>query len=58
MDAHGRRGHPAALSGRADELVALANLTRYTKEHGAFLATATGLPKLAVQNDLSDACSS
>jgi len=31
---------------------AVANLTRYTKEHGAFLAKATGLPKLAVQNDL------
>ena len=31
---------------------AVANLRRYTKEHGAFLATATGLPKLAVQNDL------
>ena len=31
---------------------AVANLQRYTKEHGAFLAGATGLPKLAVQNDL------
>ena len=31
---------------------AVGNLTRYTKEHGAFLASATGLPKAAVQNDL------
>ena len=31
---------------------AVANLKRYTKVHGAFLATATGLPTLAVQNDL------
>ncbi len=37
---------------KAGQTKAVANLTRYTKEHGAFLAKATGLPKLAVQNDL------
>ena len=31
---------------------AVQNLTTYTKMHGAFLAGATGLPRLAVQNDL------
>lgn len=36
----------------AGQKKAVANLTRYTKEHGALLAGATGLPKLAVQNDL------
>ena len=41
-----------AKKDKAGQTRAVANLTRYTKEHGAFLATATGLPKLAVQNDL------
>ena len=41
-----------AKKDKAGQTKAVANLTRYTKEHGAFLATATGLPKLAVQNDL------
>jgi len=41
-----------AKKDKAGQAKAVANLTRYTKEHGAFLATATGLPKLAVQNDL------
>ncbi len=31
---------------------AVANLRQYTVSFGTFLATATGLPKLAVQNDL------
>ena len=30
----------------------MANLKRYTVEHGKFLAGATGLPTAAVQNDL------
>ena len=34
------------------QATAVANLIRYTKVHGAFLASATGLPTLAVQNDL------
>lgn len=41
-----------AKKDKAGQAKAVANLQRYTKEHGAFLATATGLPKLAVQNDL------
>ena len=41
-----------AKKNKAGQNKAVANLTRYTKEHGAFLAGATGLPKLAVQNDL------
>jgi hypothetical protein len=41
-----------AKKDEAGQMKAVANLTRYTKEHGAFLAKATGLPKLAVQNDL------
>jgi hypothetical protein len=41
-----------AKEDRTGQARAVANLKRYTKEHGAFLATATGLPKLAVQNDL------
>ncbi len=41
-----------AKKDKAGQAKAVANLTRYTKEHGAFLAKATGLPKLAVQNDL------
>jgi len=41
-----------AKKDRTGQARAVANLKRYTKEHGAFLATATGLPKLAVQNDL------
>ena len=41
-----------AKKNKAGQAKAVANLQRYTKEHGAFLATATGLPKLAVQNDL------
>jgi hypothetical protein len=41
-----------AKKDKAGQAKAVANLTRYTKEHGAFLAGATGLPKLAVQNDL------
>jgi len=41
-----------AKNDKAGQAKAVANLTRYTKEHGAFLAKATGLPKLAVQNDL------
>src|SRR5215203_333934 len=30
----------------------MSTVERQSKEHGAFLASATGLPKLAVQNDL------
>ena len=41
-----------AKKDKAGQAKAVANLQRYTKEHGAFLATATGLPTLAVQNDL------
>lgn len=41
-----------AKKDEAGQTKAVANLIRYTKEHGAFLAKATGLPKLAVQNDL------
>lgn len=41
-----------AKKDKAGQAKAVANLKRYTKEHGAFLAKATGLPKLAVQNDL------
>jgi len=41
-----------AKKDKAGQAKAVANLTRYTKAHGAFLAKATGLPKLAVQNDL------
>jgi len=41
-----------AKNDKPGQAKAVANLTRYTKEHGAFLAKATGLPKLAVQNDL------
>ena len=41
-----------AKKDKAGQAKAVANLQRYTKEHGAFLAGATGLPKLAVQNDL------
>ena len=41
-----------AKKDKAGQAKAVASLTRYTKEHGAFLAKATGLPKLAVQNDL------
>lgn len=41
-----------AKKDKTGQAKAVANLKRYTKEHGAFLAKATGLPKLAVQNDL------
>ena len=41
-----------AKQDEAGQAKAVANLKRYTKEHGAFLAKATGLPTLAVQNDL------
>lgn len=41
-----------AKKDKAGQAKAVANLKRYTKEHGAFLAKATGLPTLAVQNDL------
>ena len=41
-----------AKKNKAGQAKAVANLKRYTKEHGAFLAKATGLPTLAVQNDL------
>ncbi len=37
---------------KAGQAKAVANLKRYTVVFGNFLATATGLPKLAVQNDL------
>ncbi|HET7514920.1 MAG TPA: hypothetical protein VFJ60_08970 [Gaiella sp.] len=36
----------------AGQAKAVANLKTYTIRHGDFLATATGLPKLAVRNDL------
>ena len=41
-----------AKKDRAGQTKAVTNLKRYTREHGAFLANATGLPRLAVQNDL------
>jgi hypothetical protein len=41
-----------AQKNKAGQAKAVANLIRYTKVHGAFLASATGLPTLAVQNDL------
>ncbi len=41
-----------AKKDKAGQATAVKNLTTYTKMHGAFLAGATGLPKLAVQNDL------
>ena len=41
-----------AKKDKAGQAKAVANLKHYTKEHGAFLAKATGLPTLAVQNDL------
>jgi hypothetical protein len=41
-----------AKKDKAGQDKAVANLIRYTKIHGAFLASATGLPTLAVQNDL------
>ena len=41
-----------AKKNKAGQAMAVANLKRYTKAHGAFLAKATGLPTLAVQNDL------
>jgi hypothetical protein len=37
---------------KAGQARAVANLQRYTRVFGDFLATATGLPKLAVRNDL------
>ena len=41
-----------AKKDKAGQATAVKNLTTYTKMHGAFLAGATGLPRLAVQNDL------
>jgi hypothetical protein len=41
-----------AKKDKAGQARAVANLKTYTMRHGAFLAGATGLPKLAVQNDL------
>ena len=41
-----------AKKDKAGQAKAVANLKKYTMRHGAFLAGATGLPKLAVQNDL------
>ena len=41
-----------AKKNKAGQAKAVANLKRYTVVFGNFLATATGLPKLAVQNDL------
>ena len=41
-----------AKKDKAGQAKAVANLKRYTVVFGAFLANATGLPKLAVQNDL------
>ena len=41
-----------AKQDRAGQNKAVANLKTYTVRHGEFLAGATGLPKLAVQNDL------
>lgn len=40
-----------AKKDKAGQAKAVANLKRYTVVFGNFLATATGLPKLAVQND-------
>jgi hypothetical protein len=37
---------------KAGQAKAVTNLQQYTKTFGTFLSTATGLPKLAVQNDL------
>ena len=41
-----------AKKNKAAQAKAVANLKRYTVEHGKFLATATGLSVAAVQNDL------
>jgi hypothetical protein len=41
-----------AKKDRAGQNKAVANLKTYTVRHGDFLASATGLPKLAVRNDL------
>ena len=41
-----------AKKDKPGQATAVKNLTTYTKMHGAFLAGATGLPRLAVQNDL------
>ena len=41
-----------AKKDKAAQAKAVANLKRYTVEHGKFLAGATGLPTAAVQNDL------
>jgi hypothetical protein len=41
-----------AKKDKAGQAKAVANLKRYTVVFGNFLASATGLPKLAVQNDL------
>jgi hypothetical protein len=41
-----------AKKDKAAQARAVANLQTYTVKHGDFLATATGLPKLAVRNDL------
>ena len=41
-----------AKHNKAGEAKAVANLKQYTVTFGNFLSTATGLPKLAVQNDL------
>jgi len=41
-----------AKKDKAGQAKAVANLKRYTVEHGDFLSAATGLPKLAVRNDL------
>ena len=41
-----------AKKDRAGQAKAVKNLQQYTKTFGTFLSTATGLPQLAVQNDL------
>lgn len=41
-----------AKKNKAGQNKAVANLKTYTVKHGDFLATATGLPKTAVRNDL------
>jgi len=41
-----------AKKDKAGQAKAVANLKTYTVRHGDFLAAATGLPKLAVRNDL------
>lgn len=41
-----------AKGNKAGQAKAVANLEEYTKVHGKFLGTATGLPAKAVQNDL------